>query len=148
MEVIKVHDKCPSIDMSLINIRGLSAGQVALYKHLEKCNKENKPVELSTIAEIYFNIVRKPDGYFENEWWRKNAFSMDDERRNLKNKNAIAYWNRPENINHKKWNIDMPTKAWMKANIGSLVMRGLLSIIPTFDTSLTQEDDAINKPKE
>jgi len=141
--IIQVNNDCPTVNMSHINVRGLTNGQVALYQYLEKCNKEKVPVELAQVSEIYFNKVRKPEGYYHSHHDRNAGWlNMEgrQEYRDLLNKDVIAYFNRPELLDRKSWNVDMPTRNWLKANLGSLVMRGLLSIIPVFDTELAKID--------
>ncbi len=143
MDVIKVNNDCPTVNMSHVNMRGLTAGQVALYKYLEKCNKEKTPVELLQVAEIYFNVVRKPDGFYHSHWDRQQAWlNMDgkNEYRDLKNKDVITYFQRPDKQSSYCYAVTAPVKSWMKGNIGSLVMRGLLNIIPAFDTELAKID--------
>jgi hypothetical protein len=144
MQVIKVNNECQTINMSGINMRGLTSGQAALYKYLEKCNKEKVSVELIKVAEIYFNIVRRANGFYHSEWDRKQAWlNMEGrtEYRDLLNKDALIYFSRPENHGSYCYAITQPVKSWMKVNVGSLVMRGLLNIIPAFDTELTKIDD-------
>ena len=123
------------------NFFGLRRGQASLYKHLEYCAKNGMAVESEAVAKIYWTEVRDPEGFWDerNHWFRiKNC--PDQEWTGLKNKDVYEFFSK-EGPYKRLFDREVmaPTRQWMKSALGSLVMRGMLQVIPKLDTTLLEK---------
>lgn len=122
------------------NLFGLRRGHASLYKYLEKCAKEKKQIESKVIAQIFWTEIRNGE-----DFWDKNndAFRRKNDPQSaligLKNKDVYEFFSTNEQWRHyfNCWCM-YPVKCWLKGAIGSLVMRGVLSVIPKLDTQLLE----------
>lgn len=120
------------------SVSGLRKGQAELYKYIELCNRQNTPINSKEIAFIYFNHVRNPNWPCWDMWSRH--WAQDDPRRNVKNKDAWDFYSTNEKYKDRFGDMVMgPAKQWLKVTIGSLVMRGLLNIVPKLDMQLLEK---------
>jgi hypothetical protein len=118
-----------------INVLGLNKGQAELYKYLLSCTKEGKAVELETVCIIYYTHVAKQVREYAG-WW--------DGRSNYKMVNGLKYYNgqkkHMQKCGYSVTNAYRPGKEWLRQNIGSFVMRGLLGVVPKFNPKEIEEN--------
>lgn len=126
------------------NALGMRKAQYLLYLHMEQCSKEDRSISVETVYKIYFGTVRNGnahyiEGHVQDNWRRLYKGHAElNELLKLKNKDAWKFLSKTKDF---PWLLrgDLPTvKQWMKGNIGSLVMRGLLDVIPKLDTALLE----------
>lgn len=112
------------------NLMGLRPAQASLYKYMKKCAEDQTIVQIDEVIRIYFNEVRNPMG--------EMCARCGPTYRHILNKNAAEYMktNYPGGYSY---HITAPAKMWMQHTVGSLVMRGLLTVIPNFDIKISEE---------
>jgi len=126
-------DLVKSVPLISRNLMGLRPAQASLYKYMKKCADEQTTVSLDAVAKIYFEEVN-PDNYVQLTW---NAAQQG--WNTIKRRNVLDYFNQPEHIRSKPYYVNMPVKHWMQNTVGSLVMRGLLTVIPNFDIKIIED---------
>lgn len=127
-------DVVKSVPFVSRNLMGLRPAQASLYKYMKKCADTQTTVNLDEVAKIYFEEVN-PDNYVELTW---NAAKQG--WNSIKRRHVLEYFNQPERIRFKPYYVNVPVKNWMQKTVGSLVMRGLLTVIPNFDIKIIEED--------
>lgn len=120
------------IDLGNRNLLGLRPAQASLYKYLKKCSDEGTTVILDEVIKIYFYEVRNPYHPICPRCGPGSIF------RDISNRNVLTMKNEP----NYRYFVEQPTRQWMQHTIGSLVMRGLLTVIPNLETQITQDDQA------
>ncbi len=124
------------------NMLGLRKSQASLYKLLERCAKDGTNIQLKRVCEIYFNEVKNPNGL----WVKDKAYYYSRHAKpgspilTLKNKDAFKFFTTDKQYSSyfSSWYAN-PVRGWMKGVIGSLVMRGMLHVIPKIDTDLLEK---------
>lgn len=112
------------IEKTGTNVFGLKIGQAQLYNYLLKCYKEGKTVEMNEVCIIYYTYtatrVRERQGL--------GQYKMVD---------GLSYYHgRLEHLRKNNYAIGWAQKdarTWLKMNIGSFVLRGMLTTIPRFN---------------
>ena len=119
---------------SSVNILGLKRGQAELYKYLLSCTKDGKTVELEQVCILYYTYVAKTVRCFN--YWEVNGPLY-------KRMDGMEYYKlMKKGVKEKGYNLHgiyKPGKNWLKENIGSFVMRGLLSVVPKFNPKEIEE---------
>lgn len=122
------------------NVFGLRKSQASLYKLLERCAKDGTNIDLKRVCEIYYNEVKNPNALWigDRAYYYKNR-AEDTPLLRIKNKDAFKFFSTDKKFQgyFNGWYV-YPVRGWMKGVIGSLVMRGMLHIIPKIDTSLLE----------
>jgi hypothetical protein len=116
---------------SAFNILGLRKGQSELYAYMLQCTKLGKPCELMQMIEIYHTHVRPIENHRNwdgTKWvhWKEDGIQYIRNYIERCRKDGRAPY--------------LPNqKQWIRMTVGSLVMRGLLSVIPKFDPETIKE---------
>lgn len=128
-------------DVNGCNVLGLKKSQASLYLYMEKCAKENTPMKIEDVAQIYLTQARHPDEWFEQKHREFRIVNQPDNPLNfVTNKDAWHFFTtNKEQMSNINWYLITPVRMWLKNNIGSLVMRGLLQVVPKLDTELLEK---------
>lgn len=128
-------------DINGCNILGIKKSQAQLYLYMEKCAKENTPMKIEDVAQIYLTGVKNPEGWFDEKNRRFRIVNIPNDPLNfVKNKDAYKFFMDNSDYTYRIGsNIISPVRMWMKVSIGNLVMRGLLHVIPKLDTELLEK---------
>ena len=111
------------------NIR-IGKAQAKLYLYLKECTDNGIKVDIEVIVNLYWNEVR---GGAESLICRNcgsglNTIKFKDAKECLKN-----------DYSRYKYFVIQPAKTWLSNNIGSLVVKGFITIIPNFDAKLIED---------
>jgi hypothetical protein len=128
-----------SVPLAGRNLMGLRPAQATLYKYLKKCTEEQTTVNLDEVVRIYWNEVKVANALYTDSYGTWTGMKEKNPRYATINKDipafAIAH---PEHCNY-SYTVVGPARMWMQNTIGSLVMRGLLTIIPNLDIKIIEE---------
>lgn len=128
------------IDLGNRNLLGLRPAQASLYKYMKKCSDSGITVQLSEVVKIYWEEVKPAKKPFRDGWYYTQYSNKNDPMYSVLNKNMPAYIQETRDSSSYSYWIERPAKQWMQNTIGSLVMRGLLTVIPNLETQITQDD--------
>lgn len=122
--------KINPIPMFERNTIRLSKAQAKLYLYLKNCTDNGVKVDIDSVLDIYWNEVRGGDEVLicRNCGDGLNKIRYKDAKEYLKN-----------DYSRYKYFIIQPAKTWLSNNIGSLVMKGFITIVPNFDAKLIQD---------
>lgn len=123
-------DLIKPIDLGNRNLMGLRPAQASLYKYMKKCSDEGTTVQVDEVVKIYFLQVRGPNYAICGQCGPSSPY------RNVANKDYLTMKDK-ENY---RYFVIQPARHWMQQTVGSLVMRGLLTVIPNFDIQITDEE--------
>ncbi len=93
----------------------LTRGQEELLKYMGECIKKKKPMEIYDIAEIY----------------RKYVVKVEHNGRYIYG--AYVDWNSREIKLYKAGQLEWSCKAWFRMNLGSLILKEKLIVIPVIN---------------
>lgn len=108
----------------------LSKAQAKLYLYLKQCTDNSEKVDIDTILDIYWKEVKGGDEALVC----KNCGSG---LQYLRYKDSKEYFK--NDYSRYKYFIVQPAKIWLSHNIGSLVMKGFITIVPNFDAKLIED---------
>lgn len=128
------------IDLGNRNLLGLRPAQASLYKYLKKCSDEGTTVQLDAVVKIYWEEVKPAKKVFRDGWYYTTYSNKNDPMYSILNKDMPAYFKEKKDDSRYSYWIERPAKQWMQHTIGSLVMRGLLTVIPNLETQITEDD--------
>jgi hypothetical protein len=111
------------------NLMGLRPAQASLYKYMKKCADTQTTVSLEEVIKIYFYEVRRPHDPICPQCGHTSIF------RQVSNINVLTM----KDERNYGYFVEGPARHWMQATIGSLVMRGLLTVIPNFEVKIIEE---------
>lgn len=127
-------DLVKSVPLVSRNLMGLRPAQASLYKYMKKCADTQTTVELEEIVKIYFYEVRSANYAVCGQCGATSIFA------NVSNKNVLTL----KGERNYGYFVEQPARHWMQATIGSLVMRGLLTVIPNFEVKIIEDDKSHN----
>jgi len=111
------------------NLMGLRPAQASLYKYMKKCADTQTTVNLEEVVKIYFYEVRGLNDPICPQCGPTSIFAQVSNRNVLTMKSERDYG----------YFVEQPARHWMQATIGSLVMRGLLTVIPNFEVKIIED---------
>lgn len=117
------------------NAYGLRPQHAQLYLHLKECADKKQVVNQDRIIEIYFNYVKNPRKLYVD------VAQVLSPLYGVFNKDMPAWGKKNMELHHfhyVAW-VKRPAVAWMQQALGSLVMRGFLTVIPNFDPKLLED---------
>lgn len=132
MDVVKKLDNTPERVLGLgeVNLFRLNQNQRMLYCYLVACFETGKPVEFEDVAKIYYHnkaaygwckgervVIDGKTGY---EYFVETRKKYADEYAKSGRRNSTSW-------------LELDVRNWLKSNIGSFVMRGLLVAVPKFN---------------
>lgn len=123
-------DKINPIPMFERNTIRLSKAQAKLYLYLKNCTDNGVKVDIDNILDIYWKEVK---GGNEALICKRCGGGLQ----NLRYKDAEEYFK--NDYSSYKYFIIQPAKIWVSNNIGSLVMKGFITIVPNFDAKLIED---------
>jgi hypothetical protein len=123
-------DKINPIPMFERNTIRLSKAQAKLYLYLKHCTDNGIKVDIDNILDIYWKEVKGGD---EAIICRNCGGGLQD----LRYKDAKEFFK--NDYSCYKYFIIQPAKTWCSNNIGSLVMKGFITIVPNFDAKLIED---------
>ena len=97
---------------------------------MKKCADTQTIVQLEEVVKIYFYEVRRPDDPICPQCGHVSLF------RQVSNKNVLTM----KDDRNYGYFVEQPTRQWMQHTVGSLVMRGLLTVIPNFEIKLIEDE--------
>lgn len=104
--------------------RWLTRGQEALLMLMLRCLKEEQPVTADDIINIYTRFVQR------NQHLEYTIYSCDYCNQEVEKFDI--------NRDYTSWEIRDKAFGWLRHNVGSLVLKGYLKVIPRFSF---EEDD-------
>lgn len=127
-----------SIGSAMVNGLGLNKRQATLYRYMLECCDKSRTVEMKTVAEIYYTHIASRHKcqvylYFD-EPSKKHIYNQ------VTPKEYVDYLEK-QAADH-GWttiNTFWEARGWLKSNLGSFVMRGLLTAIPKFRPTEIEE---------
>lgn len=106
-------EKATGNAVQLMDMPGLTKGQKQLYKLICNCLKSGKEITKDDVVHIYENYVMQSSQYHDYHF-------VNGER-------EYFVCDKPE------WHIKTQSMVWLFRNIGSLVLKGYLTVLPKFD---------------
>lgn len=122
-------DLVKSVPLVSRNLMGLRPAQASLYKYMKKCADTQTTVELEEVIKIYFYEVRNPNWAVCGHCGSTSIFAQ------VSNKNVLTL----KSERNYGYFVEGPARHWMQNTVGSLVMRGLLTVIPNFDIKIIED---------
>lgn len=116
----------------------LTKGQRALLKIIRDCVENKKHLSFDLIVEAYYHNVRKVF-YIGHGWHCPNGDYRSGRYAEYSKHDILECWNKQEKV----WYFKSAVRQWFVSNIGILVVKNQLVVIPTID--LGSEDETENE---
>jgi hypothetical protein len=107
---------------------------------MKKCSDSGTTVQLSEVVKIYWEEVKPAKKPFRDGWYYTTYSNKNDPMYSVLNRDMPTYFKENKDSSAYAYWIERPARQWMQHTIGSLVMRGLLTVIPNLETQITQDD--------
>lgn len=133
-----------SVPLVSRNLMGLRPAQASLYKYMKKCADEQTTVEMEAVVKIYWEEVKPAEKPYRDGWYNSKYANPNDPIYSILHKNIPAYYKTYKEGQYYGYWIERPARQWMQHTVGSLVMRGLLTVIPNFDIKIIEDDRSYN----
>lgn len=100
----------------------MTKGQQALLDVIRKCVEEKKSFTFDMVVSVYYYNVR-------SQYWKSDTYDYVNSRWNKKPHDILKSYKKGID----GWFYKMQIRQWLVSNIGILVLKNQLVIVPTID---------------